>query len=217
MVYLLYGEDNYLKNEFVKKAKKSFGELQLGINYIQIDESNVNNVISDIETPAFGYERKMIIVKNANLMQKKNAISDKLSEYLNDADKQILDSIELIIVEDSVEKNALFNTISKIGMIKEFNEQKISQLITKVKSISAAYGVQIQENVAQYFIECTGTNMEDIINEIRKLIEYAGKGGTIKKEDIDSLTIKKSESVIFDLTDNLGKKNIHEAINVLQT
>ena len=215
MLYLLYGEDNYLKNEFVKKAKKSFGELQLGINYIQIDESNVNNVISDIETPAFGYERKMIIVKNANLMQKKNAISDKLSEYLNDADKQILDSIELIIVEDSVEKNALFNTISKIGMIKEFNEQKISQLITKVKSISAAYGVQIQENVAQYFIECTGTNMEDIINEIRKLIEYAGKGGTIKKEDIDSLTIKKSESVIFDLTDNLGKKNIHEAINVL--
>jgi len=215
MVYLLYGEDNYLKNEFVKKAKKSFGELQLGINYIQIDESNVNNVISDIETPAFGYERKMIIVKNANLMQKKNAISDKLSEYLNDADKQILDSIELIIIEDSVEKNVLFNTISKIGMIKEFNEQKISQLITKVKSISAAYGVQIQENVAQYFIECTGTNMEDIINEIRKLIEYAGKGGTIKKEDIDSLTIKKSESVIFDLTDNLGKKNIHEAINVL--
>lgn len=215
MVYLLYGEDNYLKNEFVKKAKKSFGELQLGINYIQIDESNVNNVISDIETPAFGYERKMIIVKNANLMQKKNAISDKLSEYLNDADKQILDSIELIIVEDSVEKNALFNTISKIGMIKEFYEQKIGQLITKVKSISAAYGVQIQENVAQYFIECTGTNMEDIINEIRKLIEYAGKGGTIKKEDIDSLTIKKSESVIFDLTDNLGKKNIHEAINVL--
>lgn len=215
MVYLLYGEDNYLKNEFVKKAKKGFGELQLGINYIQIDESNVNNVISDIETPAFGYERKMIIVKNANLMQKKNAISDKLSEYLNDADKQILDSIELIIIEDSVEKNVLFNTISKIGMIKEFNEQKISQLITKVKSISAAYGVQIQENVAQYFIECTGTNMEDIINEIRKLIEYAGKGGTIKKEDIDSLTIKKSESVIFDLTDNLGKKNIHEAINVL--
>lgn len=215
MVYLLYGEDNYLKNEFVKKAKKNFGELQLGINYIQIDESNVNNVISDIETPAFGYERKMIIVKNANLMQKKNAISDKLSDYLNDADKQTLDSIELIIVEDSVEKNALFNTISKIGMIKEFNEQKIGQLITKVKSISAAYGVQIQENVAQYFLECTGTNMEDIINEIRKLIEYAGKGGTIKKEDIDSLTIKKSESVIFDLTDNLGKKNIHEAINVL--
>lgn len=48
--------------------------------------------------------------------------------------------------------------------------------------------------------------MQDLINEIRKLIEYAGENGKIKKEDIDKLTIKKLESVIFDLTDSLGKK-----------
>ena len=57
--------------------------------------------------------------------------------------------------------------------------------------------------------------MADIINELRKLIEYAGTGGTILKEDIDELSIKKSESIIFDLTDNLGKKKIAEAIEVL--
>ena len=57
--------------------------------------------------------------------------------------------------------------------------------------------------------------MSDIINEIRKLIEYAGKEGEIKKEDIDSLSIKKSESIIFDLTDNLGKKKIKEALEVM--
>ena len=89
------------------------------------------------------------------------------------------------------------------------------QLITKVKSISKAYNVEIQENIAQYFIECVGTNMSDIINELRKLIEYAGNGGKIQKEDIDSLCIKKSESIIFDLTDNLGKKKIAESIEVL--
>ena len=32
--------------------------------------------------------------------------------------------------------------------------------------------------------------MQDLINEIRKLIEYAGENGTIKKEDIDKLSIK---------------------------
>lgn len=57
--------------------------------------------------------------------------------------------------------------------------------------------------------------MENIINELRKLIEYKGKGGTISKEDIDILTVKNVESIIFDLTDNLGNKNIKEAINVL--
>ena len=37
----------------------------------------------------------------------------------------------------------------------------------------------------------------------------------ITKEDIDKLSIKKIESVIFDLTDNLGKKDIASALEVL--
>ena len=37
--------------------KKIFGELNLGINYILLDESNINTIISDIETPAFGYQK----------------------------------------------------------------------------------------------------------------------------------------------------------------
>ena len=39
--------------------------------------------------------------------------------------------------------------------------------------------------------------MQDLINEIRKLIEFAGENGTIKKQDIDKLCIKKIESVIY--------------------
>ena len=64
-------------------------------------------------------------------------------------------------------------------------------------------------------MEACGTNMQDIINEVRKLIEYAGKGGEITKDSIDKLTIKKIESVIFDLTDNLGNKETKKALQVL--
>lgn len=212
MIYLLLGEDEYLRNEYLKKIKKAFGELQLGINYVQIDENNVSNIISDIETPAFGFPTKLIIAKDTGLFKKKNALADTLAEYLKTAN---LDGVELVFVEITPEKNALYNTISKIGEVKEFKEQKLPQLITKVKSIAKAYNVNIAENTASYFIECVGTNMSDIINELRKLIEYAGNGGTIVKDDIDALSIKKSESIIFDLTDNLGRKKIADAIEVL--
>ena len=212
MIYLLFGEDEYLRNEYLKKIKKAFGELQLGINYVQIDENNVSNIISDIETPAFGFPTKLIIAKDTGLFKKKNALADTLAEYLKTAN---LDGVELVLVEITPEKNALYNTISKIGEVKEFKEQKLPQLITKVKSIAKAYNVNIAENTASYFIECVGTNMSDIINELRKLIEYAGNGGTIVKDDIDALSIKKSESIIFDLTDNLGRKKIADAIEVL--
>ena len=57
--------------------------------------------------------------------------------------------------------------------------------------------------------------MQFLINEIRKLIEFAGSNGTITKNSIDKLSIKQIDSVIFDLTDNLGNKQISKALNVL--
>lgn len=215
MIYLLFGEDTYLRDEYLKKLKKAFGEIKVGINYIQINETNVTNIISDIETPAFGFPKKLIVAKNTGLFKKKNPFSEKLASYLKENISN-LDYVELFFLEEEVEKNNLYLIIQKLGKIQEFKEQKIPSLILKVKSIANSYKVQIDENVAQYFIECVGTNMADIINELRKLIEYVSSGGKILKEDIDKLSIKRSESIIFDLTDNLGKKKIKEALEVLK-
>ncbi len=227
MIYLLYGEDNYLKNKFLQKLKKDFGEIVNGINYVSIGEEDISEIIPNIETPAFGYEKKLIVAKNTKLFLRKkkknsgenadvtessNKYTDVLVNYLKEND---IDNVDLIFVEDECEKNSLFNLISKIGQVKEFKEQSISELISQVKKISSMYKVNIDNYTASYFIECVGTNMQDIINEIRKLIEYAGENGSIKKEDIDALVNKKTTSVIFDLTDNLGQRNIKKSIEIL--
>ena len=227
MIYLLYGEDEYLKNNFLKKLKKEFGEIVNGINYISIGEENIREIIPNIETPAFGYDRKMIVAKNTKLFTRKskknsgnnddsydngNKYAEELTEYLKTNE---FENVDLIFVEETCEKNSLFNLINKIGQVKEFKELDINELIIQVRKIASMYKVSIDNFTASYFIECVGNNMQDIINEIRKLIEYTGEGGTIKKEDIDSLTIKKSTSIIFDLTDNLGQRNIKKAIETL--
>lgn len=218
MIYLLYGDDNYIKNDYLKKIKKNFGEVSLGINYIQIDENNCENIISDIETPAFGYDKKLIVAKNCNFLKKKNQMGEKLAEYISNND---LEDVELVVIEEEIDKTTkLYKVLQnksnqKKVNIKECNQKKAYEIISQIKAISSAYGVDIKENIAQYIVECVGTNMEDIINEIRKLIEFAGRGGTVTKENVDNLVIKKSESIIFDLTDSLGKKDIKESINVL--
>ena len=58
--------------------------------------------------------------------------------------------------------------------------------------------------------------MQYLINEIRKLIEYTGENGKIEKEAVDKLAIKQIDSVIFDLTDELGKKDITSAMETLK-
>ena len=44
-VKLLFGEETYLLETKLKKLKKSFGELIKGINYIQIDDTNMTQII----------------------------------------------------------------------------------------------------------------------------------------------------------------------------
>ena len=69
-IYLFYGEETYLLDQQLKSLKKSFGETVKGINYILIDENNVQELISNIETPAFGYEKKLIIAKNTGIFKR---------------------------------------------------------------------------------------------------------------------------------------------------
>ncbi len=224
-VYFLYGEEQYLLETIVNKIKKIFGECIKGINYILIDDTNINNIISDIETPAFGYEKKLIIVKNSGILKKegkrKNAELSKIKERLNSYLKENIEIIKqsAIIVfteEETGAKQELYKTIDKLGIVCKFDFQNMLQLQKRLKIICNAYGVKISDNNLKYFVECAGTNMQNLINEIRKLIEYKGNGGEIVKEDIDKLTIKQLESVIFDLTDNLGKKETTKALEVLK-
>lgn len=64
-IYLLYGEETFLLETCIKKIKSNFGEIISGINYIKIDANNINSLVQDIETPAFGYEKKLIIVRDS--------------------------------------------------------------------------------------------------------------------------------------------------------
>lgn len=226
-VKLFYGEETYIKEARVKKIKKEFGNLVNGINFIQIDENNVKEIISDIETPAFGYEKKLIIAKNTGLFKKEKKtakgpeaeiikFSNKIADYINDNIDLINSAVELIFVEETAEKNELFKAIEKNGEVTEFAELKLPELIQNIQKICTAYRVKIDNITAKYFIENCGTNMQDLINEIRKLIEYVGTNGVITNKEVDLLCIKQIDSVIFDLTDNLGKKDITKAMQVLK-
>ena len=222
-IYLLYGEETFLLETCLKKIKNNFGERKSGINEIKIDESNVNGIISDIETPAFGYEKKLIIARNTGLFKKEGRkkiatnveFIKRVSEYIKENIKILEQAVVLVFVEEDVDKNELYKTIEKHGIICEFQELKPVQIIARIKAICSAYKVKIEDNTLKYFIECSGTNMQDLINEIRKLIEYVGENGEITKQAIDLLCIKKLESIIFDLTDNLGKRQVNKALEVL--
>ena len=222
-LYLLYGEEKFLLESSLKTIKKLFGEKIPGINYIILDDTNVSELITDIETPAFGYEKKLIIAKNAQLFKKDSKkkkiddnIKEKLNKYILENFDVIKQSVVLVFIEDAVEKCELLTTFEKMGIVCNFEHQKPIQIQNRLKAMLTAYKINVDNYTLSYFIECCGTDMQELINELKKLVEYVDSGNTMTKQDVDNLVIKKMESVIFDLTDCLGKKNVAQAIGILR-
>ena len=230
-IYLFYGEETYLLETRVKKIRKEYQQLILGINFIQIDDTNTEELIADLETPAFGFDKKLIIAKNTGFFKKekkttksdskkkkvddtKLPLNEKIAKYIQENSEELKDIVDLVFVEQEVDKNALYQAIEKVGEVKEFALLKLPDLIANIKKIAVAYKVNIDDATAKYLVECCGTSMQDLINEIRKLIEYKGENSNITKQDIDLLCTKQIQAVIFDLTDNLGKKETSKALEV---
>ena len=93
-----------------------------GINYIQIDESNVEELITDLQTPAFGYEKKLIIVKNSGLLKKEGKrVNAKLKELKENVSEYISKNLEEII-EKSLWPWIRQSTLEKTWKVRSINE-----------------------------------------------------------------------------------------------
>lgn len=112
-IYVLYGEETYLLETTLKKIKKQFGERIDGINYIELDEENfITSLMPEIQTPPFGYDKKMIVAKNTGLFKKETKkkvsglkeLRENLSDYLKENSEEIKENLLLVFVEDNVEK-----------------------------------------------------------------------------------------------------------------
>lgn len=162
-IYLFYGEETYLMDNCVKKIRNLFGELIKGINYIEIDDTNLGQLISDLQTPAFGYPKKLVIVKNTGIfkreLKKKGAsfqeLRDKIIEYLKENQDILNQDNVLIFVEESVDKGKMLSTLEDIGAsICNFEYQKMPNIVARLKAICKAYKVSIDDATLKYFIEC---------------------------------------------------------------
>lgn len=176
-IYVLYGEETFLLYSCLKKIKNAFGELVKGINYIEIDDTNVNNLIQDIETPAFGYEKKLIIVKNTELfkreVKKKGkdflSLRDRLQEYLKENIEIIKDTVILVFVEETVDKTKMLATLEECdAVICNFEYQKLPSIIARLKAICNAYKVNIDDSTLKYFIECVRSKYAGINKRDKK-------------------------------------------------
>lgn len=217
-LYLIAGDDEYEKNNYVEKIKEQFIDLKKGINLIQIDKDNLYMLEQELSTYSFFNEPKLIIVK----LQKKSTEEDEskskkewLTEDLEDKILNKIETITLVFLEEGTSKGKLNKFITKNGRVIVFDKKKPQELANWAQEYAKENGVIIEKAEAVYLVDLCGSNKQVLANEIMKLVDYV-ENCRITKDDIDKMCIKTSEIIIFDLTDSYGKKDIKATLKNLE-
>lgn len=209
-VYLLYGEETYLKLQYRDKLKNALMPEEDAMNYAHYEGKGISEgeIIDLGETMPFFAEHRVMVLEDTGFF--KNA-SEKLPEYM----KSLPDYLVMIFVESEVDKrNKMFKAVQKAGRVVEFSTQKEDTLLTWIARLLANVDKRITKVDAQYLLSRTGTDMNNIATEVEKLICYTLEGDIVTREDIDIICTEQMENRIFEMIRAVTEQNQEKALEL---
>lgn len=200
-IYVIYGEDDYMKQLYVKKLKVALmdGADEMNCNVFSGKNIDENEVISIAQTMPFFADRRVIVIEDSGFFESGCSISDYFDTFA--------DTTYFIFKEESVDKRSKMYKLAKNeGYISEMNGLDDKNMMQFVISKLTELGMSVTPAMAQYILEKVGTNMNMLMNEFYKLSAYTMERDdrTIRKEDVDAICTITLENRIFEMIDDLA-------------
>ena len=207
-VYLLYGEEVYLKKQYKEKLRNAMLSPDDTMNYAYYEGKgiNVNEVIDLAETLPFFAERRLIIMEDTGLFK---SASSELADYL----KEMPDTTSMIFIESEVDKrNKLYKAVQNKGRAVELGRQDEATLVRWVAGSIRRENKDVSENTVRYLLAKVGTDMENIQKELEKLFCYAMNKDSITSEDVEAICTTQITNQIFDMVNAVADKEQKKAL-----
>lgn len=200
-VYLIYGTESYLKNLYKNKLKEGILLGSDEMNYTRFEGKGIeiNKIIEIAETLPFFSDRRIIMIEDSGLFKSQSDLADYI--------KEIPEATHIVFVESEIDKrNRLFKAVKEIGTISEMNGMDENNLKLWITSILDKDNKKITGNTLMYFLNKSGSNMENISQELEKLSCYTLGREVITIEDIDEICTTQISNKIFQMIDAIASK-----------
>ncbi len=209
-IYLLFGEEHYLLQQYKGKLCQALlpPEDTMNLSVYKGDHCDVDSIINDCQTLPFFAERRVVLVEDSGFFKSAN---DALADSLSD----IPESTCLIFCEQDVDKRGrLYKAAAKYGSVLSFDTPDEKTLLSWLKSILQADGIQVRDAAVYQLLEAVGSDMTRLRNEAEKLIDYCYEKKEITAADVMEICVSQTENKIFDLTDAIAKRDKGTAIRL---
>lgn len=207
--YLLYGGESYLIKLYRDKLKEAILGDSEQMNFSRFEGKDIDlNEVNDIaQTLPFFSDKRLILVEQSGYFKAQSDLADILLKAPS--------STIFIFAEQDVDKrNKAYKLINDRGTVSEMKGLDDKNLRLFVVSLLKPSNKMITQNVCDYLLDKTGTDMDNIINEVEKLISYTLDRDTITKEDVDAVVTTQITGKIFQMMDAIGLKQQGKALTL---
>ncbi|MBD5545606.1 MAG: DNA polymerase III subunit delta [Lachnospiraceae bacterium] len=209
-IYLLMGEEDYLRNQYKNRLKAALlgdGD-QMNLNLFKGKEAVPQSIIDMAETMPFLAERRVIVLEDTGLLK---SSQEMLAEYL----KEPAATAFFIISEKEVDKRGkLYKAIRQKGYACEFGEQDENTLKKWIRQTVAKENKQMEERALALFLNKTGTDMSGIRTELEKLLCYCMDKDVISMADVEDMTTERITNRIFDMIRAVAERKQKQALDL---
>jgi len=209
-IYLLTGEEVYLRNQYRKRLRNALLDPEDTMNAAVFEGKGINprEVIDLAETMPFFAERRVILISDSGFA--KNACPE-LADYV----PEIPESTCIILNEAEVDKRGrLYKAIKNAGRVVEFKRQDEKTLARWVLGTLKKEGKNITEETMHAFLGRTGSDMENIEQELQKLLSYTLGRDVITTADVEAICTEQTENRIFDMVQAITEKDQKKALDL---
>lgn len=209
-VYLLYGEESYLKTLYKNKIKEAIlpdGDT-MNLNVYEGKGIVPQEIIAQADTMPFFADKRLILVENSGMFK---SASQEMAEYI----PSIPEETCLVFVEDQVDKRGkLYKAVNSRGRAVEMGRQDEKTLMNWILRSLRKENKNITSADMTLFLSHTGTNMELIEKELEKLLCYTMGRDQITGEDITAVCSVQTENKIFDMISAMARRQQKKALEL---
>ena len=202
-IYLLYGEEAYLRKQYRDKLTEIFtgdGDT-MNYHYYEGKDTKIEDVKDQAETLPFFAEKRVLVIENSGWFQKGG---DKMAEYL----PGLPETNYIFFVEAQVDKRSkLYKAVKNQGRISEFLSQDEQTLKRWILGMLKKENKNITQADLDFLLERTGTEMAQIKTEMEKLLCYTMGKTEVTRKDIASICTKRVQNQIFDMMNAMADRN----------